>query len=214
MTTTPQLLNMLIGLCNNEVGWPTTLHDMGYAVLLIEEKVRVDHRAAVIPDLVAYSGRHSHAIVAECKSGHTIPPHQDGSYAALSTSDLKPWIANADSKRTGHVACYVVNQRNHAKLVGQTRLPFIVFGDAVKGYGKFGRAALDRALHAGVPIKGLLAPAGYYPFSDSDDIRVIVRHTLQGLVSLVRNPVSAPLFDLGNPDTARHVLAIVEDTSL
>lgn len=69
---------MLMGLRSDEAGWPTTLHDMGYAVLLIEEKVPVGRRAAAVPDFVACSARYSHAIVAECKSGHAIPSRQDG----------------------------------------------------------------------------------------------------------------------------------------
>lgn len=40
-------------------------------------------------------------------------------------------------------------------------------------------------------------------------MHVIVHHTHQGLISLVRTPTSALSLDLDDPDTARHILAIV-----
>lgn len=182
---------------------------MGYDVVLIEEKISVGTSATVTPDLVAYSDRHSHAIVADCKSGHSIRPHQDGLYAALSASDLYTWIDTAGLKSPMHVACYVVNSSNHAALAGGTRLPFIVFGISVKGHGKFGHEPLDRAMRAGAPLKGMREPAGYYPFSEADTTSVITRHVFQGITSLAHKSAGRLPFDLWDPDTACRILAAV-----
>lgn len=200
---------MFIGLCNKSPTWPTILYDMDYDVVMIEEKVSVGRHTAVTPDLVAYSRKHSHAIVVDCKSGHSIQSHQDGSYAALSTSDLMQWIVAKDSKLSGHVACYVVNRDNYPELAGQTQLPFIVFGNVVRGHGKFGHKSLDKALHAGASLKGMAEPVGYYPFSHGEDIRIIVPYVLSGMTALVRNPATRVSFDLNCPDTAHAILTML-----
>lgn len=204
-----RLLNMFIGLCNSSPTWPTLLYDMDYDVILIEEKIVVGRHAAATPDLVAYSGKHSHAIVVECKSGRSIQSHQDGSYSMLSTSDLKRGVVATDLKLSGHVVCYVVNHDNYPKLARQTRLPFIVFGDAVEGHGNFGEKSLDKALHAGAPLKGMLEPIAYYPFSHGEDIRIIVPYVISAMIALVRNPATRLTFNINLPDAAHSVLTMV-----
>lgn len=205
-----RLMNMFIGLCRGDPNWPSILHDLGYAVHAVEQKMRAGPHTTATPDLVAYSGASSHAVVAECKSGHAIPPSQDAAYRALRTSDLDAWIGAGGAGLAGHTACYVAGGANHSALAGQTILPFIVFGGKdVRGHGRFGDRDLDRALRAGASLRGSREPAGYYPFTHSDGIPVIAQHALYGIVSLARKLAPGSPLDLHDPDMAVRILEAV-----
>lgn len=94
-------MNMFIGLCRNDPHWPSLLYDLGYTVRMVEQKVRAGPHTAATPDVVAFSGMSSHAVVAECKGAHSIPSHQDAAYRALGTADLHPWIETGSAKLGG-----------------------------------------------------------------------------------------------------------------
>lgn len=199
---------MLVGLCHNDANWPSLLDDLGYEVRLIGQEIGVGRTGRIAPDLVAYSGDLSHAIVAECKSGHAASPCPDGAYARLAVPDLEPHVGGRDSGLAAHASCRVVIGDDHPAPKPEAGLPLVIFGaDSVRGHGSFGNAALDKALHAGSPLGGCLEPGGYYPFSADDDSRSLVSHVLQGILSCIRKPGSA--FDLDHPDAASQVLEAV-----
>lgn len=205
-----RLINMFIGLCRNDPHWPSLLYDLGYAVRMVEQKVRAGPHTAATPDVVVFSGMCSHAVVAECKGAHSIPSHQDAAYRALGTADLHPWIETGSARLGGHTVCYVVGADNYPALAGQTTFPFIVFGGKdVKGHGRFGNADLDKALRTGASLEGSREPTGHYPFTHDDGIPVIAQHVLYGIILLVRSLARSQPLDLGNPDAARQILAAV-----
>lgn len=180
-----RLVNSVIGLCQDTARWPGVLHDLGYAVQLIEQSISLRKSSQKItPDVVAVSNRLLHAMVIECKSGTNINSDQDRRYESLEPRDLAYHVTVHDPNRLTHVACYADGAANHKSLEPHTKLPFITFGpEEVAGKRDFGKKEVNDKLHKGVSLKGMLEPTGYYPFSPDDEDSAIIPHVLTGLLS-------------------------------
>lgn len=180
-----RLVNKVIGLCKNTARWPSILHDLGYAVQLIEQTVSLQKSAEKItPDVVAVSNKLVHAMVIDCKSGKNIDRDQNCKYESLEPHDLIYHITVHDPNRLTHVACYADVATNHQFLEPHTTLPFLTFDlDTMKGQRNFGKKEVDEKLCRPVSLKEMLEPTGYYPFSPDDEDSSIIPHVLAGLIS-------------------------------
>lgn len=190
-----RLVNRVIGLCKDTACWPGVLHDLGYAVQLVEQTISLRKSSQKItPDVVAVSNRLVHAMVIDCKSGTNIDLDQDDRYESLEPRDLTYHVTVHDTNRLTHVACYADGVANHESLEPHTKLPFITFGpDEVGGKRDFGKKEVNGKLCNAVSLKGMLEPTGYYPFSPNDEDSAIIPHVLTGLLSyLVRRGREAP----------------------
>lgn len=180
-----RLINRVIGLCNDTPYWPRILHDLGYAVQLVEQTISLQKSAQKItPDVVVVSNNLKHAMVIDCKSGKNIDSDQDHRYESLKSRDLAYHITVDDRKHLAHVACYVDEVANHEFLEPYTKLPFITFGyDTVSGIRDFGKKEVNEKLCRQVSLTEMLEPTGYYPFSPNDKDSAIISHVLSGLLS-------------------------------
>lgn len=180
-----RLVNRVMGLCKDTARWPSVLHDLGYAVQLVEQTISLrESSQKITPDVVAVSNRLVHAMVIDCKGGANIDPDQDGRYESLESRDLTYHVTVHDPNRLTHIACYADGVVNHESLEPHTRLPFITFGpDAVSGKRDFGNSQVNDSLCKPISLKGMLEPTGYYPFSPEDKDSAIIPHVLAGLLS-------------------------------
>lgn len=179
------LINMFIGICTNDVGWPSILYDLGYRVKRIEGRLPLGYDAkSTRPDVVAASNKLNHAMVAECKSGKNIDPEQDGKYRTLKSSDIHKCVKTHDAGRLTHTVCYVVPETYHGRLADHTTLPFIVFSaSSMYGSGDFGHQILNEQLLKHTSIKKSQAPRNYYSFSPRDDKPILLKKICAGIIS-------------------------------
>ena len=195
MSEHTRLVNMVMGLCQDTLRWPGILHDLGYAIQLIEQTISLrESTQKVAPDVVAVSNRLVHAMVIDCKSGANIDPDQDNRYGLLEPPDLAYHITVHDPSRLTHAVCYADGLANHKFLEPHTKLPFITFGpDAVGGSGDFGKEQVNDRLCKPVSLEGMREPTGFYPFSPDDEDSEIIPHILPGLLScMVQRGGEAP----------------------
>lgn len=180
-----QLINRIMGLCNDTSCWPHILHDLGYTVQLIEQTISLQKTAQKItPDVIVVSDRLVHAMVIDCKGGTNIDSDQDRRYESLEPRDLVYYITVHDRNRLTHVACYADETTNHEFLEPYTKLPFITFGsDEISGIRDFGKKEVNNKLCRRISLTGMLEPTGYYPFSPDDRDSAIISHILSGLLA-------------------------------
>ena len=179
-----RLMNKFMGLCTDTRQWPSILLDLGYTIRLVEPVISTDTAQNVNPDVVAASETHSHAIVAECKSGKNIDARQDKKYRELDPRHLAPHVKARHPDKLRHACCYVDTADNHGRLARHTSLPFITFGrHSVRGHGSFGLAQLDEKLSAETTLQDALEPGGLYPFAPDEDDDKAAPYVLAGLVT-------------------------------
>ena len=87
-------VNAVIGFLKRDRRWPSPLYEIGYRLTMIEQPVSVAGGAAVEVDVICLNHSRNHAILWECKSGHTIDERQAHVYAAATAEDVQ---------RTGNV---------------------------------------------------------------------------------------------------------------
>lgn len=195
------LINMVIGLCNGQKGWPSLMHDHGYEVRSLERVLTTRDGEKAKPDVVIVSNRNKHVILAECKSGSEISPRQDRKYDGLETRSI------VDDIRAGrfidrHVVVYAISGASLRRIGGQTRRPLVVFSPSrIWGRGDFGVRQLSEKLRKGVPLGGMSAPTRYYPFGLDDSDLVVIFHIMRGVVKLaIKKKVVIDLKDRDSPD--------------
>ena len=147
-------MNMFIGLCKNTKKWPCILHDLGYDVQLIEQRISLESSDTITPDVVAVSNKQLHAIVAECKSGNNTDTDQENRYNQLKSVDLYyAGINTYDHNQLTFVVCYVDNESNHKSLELHTKLPFITFDQkAIHAIGDFNDGMTNKKLQNAIPL--------------------------------------------------------------
>ena len=183
-----RLMNKFMGLCADTPQWPSILLDLGYRIQLVEPVISTNTAQKVNPDVVVASEIHSHAIVAECKSGKNIDVRQDKKYLELDPKHLANHVTVRHLDKLRHACCYVDTADNHGRLARHTSLPFITFErHSVRGHGSFGRAQLDEKLSAATTLQNSLEPSGLYPFAPDDDDDKAAPYVLAGLVTCLTN---------------------------
>jgi len=187
-----RLMNKFMGLCDPSPGWPSVLHDCGYRVQAIEQKLRINDTTSVKPDIIVASGRERHALVIECKSGMNVKPEQEKRYAKLDTGTVRKW-AKARPPPESHTVSYAINSHARERIATHTRLPLAVFYKSrLESRGSFGADRLDRAMRDPINFDTMVEePTEYYPYGPDDDDSVIAQHVLQALTQLLRGN-SAP----------------------
>lgn len=177
-------INRFIGLCDNTAGWPSTLHEKGYRVQLIEQTLNLIPKGEVTPDVVAVSRNHNHVLVVDCKSGKNIDLAQEERYGSITGGVLRHFVDVDDESEIKHQFCYVDLEEYHDKLKKRTQFPFITFGhNQLRGDGDFGDRRLNQALCKVISLDGMREPVSYYPFSYCDEDDVIVPHVTRSVVA-------------------------------
>ncbi len=204
-----RLMNMFVGLCADTPQWPSILLDLGYRIQLVEPVISTNTAQKVNPDVVAASEIHSHAIVAECKSGKNIDARQDKKYRELDPKHLAQHVTVHHLDKLGIACCYVDTEDNHGRLARHTSLPFITFErHSVRGHGSFGRAQLDEKLSAATTLQNAREPSGLYPFAPDDDDDKAIPHVLAGLVTYLANGIGETGFRITDREVHKEILEL------
>jgi len=195
------LINMVAGLCSGQGGWPSFMHDRGYAVASLEPTLTTRDGERATPDVAIVSHRNKHVVLVECKGRGGIVPKQDRRYDGLETRSIVAQIG-AGRFVDRHVVAYATGSANLEEIGGQTGRPIIVFSPSrVWGRGNLGEGQLDRTLHAGVSLDGMRPPTRYYPFGLDDSDLVVMFNIVRGIVGLAtREKTVIDLGDRGSAD--------------
>lgn len=193
------LINEVVGLCNKQEGWPSSMHDQGYRVVSLELSLTTKDDERATPDVVIVSNRNKHVVLVECKSKGGIVPKQDRKYDGLDTKSIVAQL-RAGKFIDRHVAVYAINSTNLDKIGGQTGRPLVIFSPSrVWGRGDFGTKQLGETLRAGVSLNGMRPPTRYYPFGLDDSDLVVIFNIMRGIVKLAtRKKIVIDLNDEGS----------------
>jgi len=183
-----RLMNKFMGLCDPSSGWPSVLHDCGYRMQAIEQKLRINDATSVKPDIIVASGKERHALVIECKSGMNVKQDQEKRYAKLDTETVRKWVKARPPPET-HAVSYAINSHARERIATHTRLSLVVFYKLrLESRGSFGTNRLDRAMRDPINFDTTMEePTEYYPYGPDDDDSVIAQHVLQALTQLLRS---------------------------
>jgi len=180
-----RLINMVVGICDKQKGWPSFMHEQGYEVKSLERVLTTKDGGKAKPDVIIVSNKNKHVILVECKSGSEIKHKQDKKYDELEVKSIISEI-KAGKFIDKHVVAYAINDINHDKIKKQTNRPTIVFAESrIWGRGEFGVKRLNEIIHKGVSLNGMKAPTKYYPFGLDDNEFVVISYIIQSVVRLI-----------------------------
>lgn len=182
-----RLMNKSMGLCVPTMGWPSLLHEYGYRLQAIEQKLHISASVSIKPDIIVASGKEAHALVIECKSGMNVKPEQEKRYAKLDTETIRKWTKTAPPPGR-HTVSYAINGLGYDRIAAHTHLPLITFYESkLEKKGSLGSVRLDKAMRNPIDLDARSEPFEHYPYGPDDDDSVIVYHALQALAQLLRS---------------------------
>jgi len=167
--------------------WIHPLADLGYKAQLIEQTIRTEKAGKSIkPDVVATSKKIIHSIVFECKGGTTITDDQLSRYEDLTPSDLLRWVDVHTKDNYSHDVCIFNFKKNHESVTAKINFPTLSLSDiSLEKNNNFSKIQVDEKFKSPISTKTLKPPISYYPFSESEDRRVIIPHVLRAIISVL-----------------------------
>lgn len=181
------LINSAIGFCMKSDSWIHPLQDLGYKAQLIEQTMRIEKTGKSIkPDIIATSKKIIHSIVFECKGGKTINDEQILRYEDLTTSDLLRWIDIHTHDNYSHDVCILNFKKNNESITDKINFPILSLSDiSLEKNNDFSKTQVDEKFKIPISTKTLKPPISYYPFSESEDRRVVIPHVLRAMISVL-----------------------------
>src|SRR5215472_8174556 len=82
-------VNAIIGFLKRDRRWPSPLYQLGYKLEMIEQPISVAGVGSAEIDVICLRQKSNHAVLWECKSGHTIDEKQAKVYAAAKAEDVQ-----------------------------------------------------------------------------------------------------------------------------
>ena len=181
------LINSAIGFCMKNDSWIHPLADLGYKAQLIEQTIRTEKAGkSVKPDVIATSKKMIHSIMFECKGGKTIDDEQISRYEDLTASDLLRWVDVHTHDNYSHDVCIFNFKKNNASITDKINFPILSLSDiSLERKNNFSKTQIDEKFKIPISTKTLKPPISYYPFSESEDRRVIIPHVLRAMISVL-----------------------------
>lgn len=176
-------------MCKKSKFWPQILADLGYKVEVIEQKIRNSKDEELKPDLILSTNQNQpHVLIVECKGGLTVDKSQLDRYENIVQENFVYLVYVHSKENLNHDVCFVDSESNHHKVVQfNINFPIITFGSIqIFKTNKFRRESLNNIFHNPIDLKGMVPTLDYYPFSETDDVRVVVPYILRALLSLAR----------------------------
>lgn len=181
------LINYVIGLCKKTKHRPTVLADLGYKIEVIEQRIRTSKGDAIKPDMILATKQNPpHALIIECKGGITVNGEQLEKYKDITNDGFVHWLTVHSREQLKFDVCLIDSASNHdAVKQYNNNFPIITFeNNQITKSKTFTRKELNEKFATPISLQGMAPPIDYYPFSENDDLRIIVPHVLQALVSL------------------------------
>src|SRR5579864_8974938 len=82
-------VNAVIGFLKRDRRWPSPLYRLGYKLEMIEQTISVGGVGRAEIDVICLRHAKNHAILWECKSGHSVDEKQAKVYAAATANDVQ-----------------------------------------------------------------------------------------------------------------------------
>jgi len=197
------LINSAIGFCVKNDSWIHPLADLGYKAQLIEQTIRTEKSGKTVkPDVIATSNKTIHSIVFDCKGGKTINDQQISRYTDLTKDDLSRWISVFTQDHYSHDVCVFDFKKNHDSIIQNVKnFPILTLSDySLEKANTFSKPEVDKKFQHSIITKQLKPPISYYPFSETEDRRVIIPHILRAIVSLLMDRSTKDV-DATNPES-------------
>lgn len=181
------LINSAIGFCIKNDSWIHPLADLGYKAQLIEQTIRTESSGKTVkPDVVATSKKTIHSVVFECKGGKTVEDEQISRYEDLTPSDLLRWIDVHTNDNFSHDVCIFNFKKNHESLDTKINFPVLSLSDiSLEKNNGFSKKEVNEKFDNPISTKSMKPPISYYPFSETEDRRVIIPHVLRAMISVL-----------------------------
>ncbi len=182
------LINYAIGLCKRNQHWPQVLADLGYDIQVIEQRIRNSKGEIVKPDIILSTNKHKpHALILECKGGITIDGTQLGKYNDIDKENFAHWVTVHSPEQLTFEVCLMDSDSNHNVVMKyNSNFAIITFeSKQITKSHRFINQELDNVFGNPISLQGAVPPMNYYPFSENDDLRVIIPYVLRALVSMV-----------------------------
>lgn len=182
--------------------WINPLADLGYNAQLIEQTIRIDKTGeAIKPDVVVTSQKMLHCIVFECKGGTTIDTGQILRYKNLKTTDLIRWITIHTDDNFSFDVCVFNFKQNQELIENEIDFPILSLAKTLlEKNNDFSKKEVNKKFENPIPIKDFKPPISYYPFSESEDRRVIIPHILRVIISMLQDK-KMNMVDVTNPES-------------
>jgi hypothetical protein len=181
-------MNYVIGICNDGLGWPSTLHTLEYRVSILEKTIRTSSGNIVVPDIIAVSKKYVHSIAFDCKGGNTIKEDQVARYKTLQGENFVNWVDIHDPDHMTVDVCFAGLGDNFPRIkhVVKEDFPILTFHpDKIIKENSFRISALNSAFRTPITLTNTNPPMSYYPFSENDDRCEIIPHLLRALLQVV-----------------------------
>src|SRR5437870_10450687 len=164
-------MNYVIGLCQENTGWPHPFYDLDFKIALIEKSVRTSSGDIVVPDIIALSKRYLHSIAFECKGGNTINEEQVLRYSTLEGNNFVNWLDIHDREHMTIDVCFADIDSNHERVrqFVQEQFPMLTFhSTSLQVENRFRLDRLNNSFRNPISVIRTNAPISYYPFSEND----------------------------------------------
>jgi hypothetical protein len=186
-------VNAVIGFLKRDRRWPSPLYQLGYKLEMIEQPISVASVGMAEVDVISLRHRQNHAVLWECKAGHTIDEKQAHVYAAASPSDIQ---------RTGNItfpnptkatveSAYCCLEEEAEKVVDALlrcapALPVVALGQTARLAGnRFQDDDLTALFTEGVPLPPIVEVPRFLVANTQTPQAALARDVLTTLVSFL-----------------------------
>ena len=202
------LINMFIGLCTNDAGWPSTLHDLGYSVKTVNGHTSTDAGGRTTrADVVAASDRTNHVLAAYCLDEKVAGPEPNMAYKELKSQHPAKYAKDQGAGKMTYTICHITAEASHDKLGKRASLPRITFGkSAIRGSGDFGYQRINDAFENAIPIDDAYPPRNYYTLSQ-DNKSFLLDKVCAAIISISTRKGEMPRPPLTDPDILERIIS-------
>jgi hypothetical protein len=153
-------VNAVIGFLKRDRRWPSPLYRLGYKLEMIEQPISVGSIGRVEVDVICLAHRKNHAVLWECKSGHSVDERQAKVYAAATAKDVQLTgnVTFSKPSSAGVEAAYCCLEEEAKKIIEALSrcaptLPVVTLGaKALLATNRFRDSDLTSTFTEGVPL--------------------------------------------------------------
>jgi hypothetical protein len=186
-------VNAIIGFLKRDRRWPSPLYQSGYRLEMIEQPISVAGVGQAEIDVICLK-RSGHAILWECKSGHTVNEKQARVYAAVTVEDVQRTgnITFPQPAKASVEAAYCCLERDGEKVVAALStcapgIPVVALGSkAILISGQFRDANLTTTFVTGVELPPLEEVPRFLRANTQTPKASIARDLLATIVSFLQ----------------------------